>query len=646
MLLTSFRAKLAATVFLLAAGVTISALVLAERRFADSQQAFFEEQFEGQIELLISNRRQRSETLGRELAELAKNPRLADAMKSKNQGGIWGFLLPELEKMAQDAMAAMRPLGGAMPQASGGVFGGGKALMLQRLGERAKFGEERQDNGEKKPGRLPIGLLPFYGLVDAGGKFVLSQRGKAAAELATDSDLRRKSGKLGWLGGRELSEVLADQEVGYLLVEGPDGRAAQVREVFITPVRSEDGKEFFGAFVFGLPLPSGDERMLYEQSKRADLGKIMSGVWVEDMLVSTTVPDEQRAELAAIVGRELEKSQKPGRELTAVINGQRHRIIYRVLNEGSPFPVAAQVSFYSLAALDREVAGLRKSVGGLGIAALAVAFGLVFIMSRSFSRPIQQLAAGTREIERGNFAVRVPVRSRDEIGQLAQGFNQMAAGLALQEKYRSVLNAVADRTVAQELIENRTALGGEIREAAVLFCDIRGFTALTEKMPPHEVIELLNEHMTALTDAAYRHGGIVDKFVGDLIMVLFGAPRSTGQDSLCAVRCAWEMLALRRRLNESSAQPLEIGIGIATGSMVAGCMGSEQRLSYTVLGERVNLASRLCGIAQAGEIIIDEATRERCGEAVQAAARPAASLKGFSGTVPCYRVTAVSEPAA
>jgi class 3 adenylate cyclase len=216
----------------------------------------------------------------------------------------------------------------------------------------------------------------------------------------------------------------------------------------------------------------------------------------------------------------------------------------------------------------------------------------------------------------------------------------MTAGLALQEKYRSVLNAVADRTVAQQLIEQRGTLGGELRHVSMLFCDIRGFTALTEKMQPAEVIELLNEHMTALTDVAYQHGGIVDKFVGDLIMVLFGAPVSTGQDALRSVECALKMLEVRRSLNEISKHSLEVGIGIATGSVVAGCMGSDQRLSYTVLGHSVNLASRLCSVAQAGEIVMDAETHEAARELIQAEPMPPMQLKGISEPVHPWRVVA------
>ncbi len=630
----SFRAKLILSIFPVIVGVTVAVLMIAEKKNSDAQQEIFEEQFEGEIKFLINNRQQRSETTGADLQKLAATPQLISALAQDEQKDAWSLILPEFEKIATDAIARnMRVPGGGAPS-SKGLEGPG-----QRLMERA-----RATAPEIKFDRLPPTSKPFMGVVGHDGDFLKSQRAKIGGKIESElqTDLRLRSGKLRWLQDRKLADILRDQEIGYILVEPPDGKTAQVREIFITPVReSGDTKKFLGALIFGLPMLSRDEQFFFDQSKYTDTTRLMSGVWVEDTLVSTTVPEDQREALAKIIGREIENSAKPSRELTATIGGIRHRIIYRVLNPGSPFPTAAQVTLFSLAAIDRQISELRESVVGLGLGALLIALLLVILLSRNFSGPIHQLVRGTTEIERGNFDFRVPVKSRDEIGRLAQSFNQMAAGLALQEKYRSVLDAVADPGVARELIENSSALGGETREVTMLFCDIRGFTAITESMAPADVIEMLNEHMTALTDVAYKHGGIVDKFVGDLIMVLFGAPRSTGADAANAVRCAIEMLSTRRAMNETSAHPLEIGIGIATGPVVVGCMGSAQRLDYTVLGARVNLASRLCSNAPPGSILIDEQTHAQTAGIAATQPLPPVTMKGFSTPAPCHRILSV-----
>jgi len=239
--------------------------------------------------------------------------------------------------------------------------------------------------------------------------------------------------------------------------------------------------------------------------------------------------------------------------------------------------------------------------------------------------------------------LKVPVRTRDEVGQLTVAFNEMTEGLAQKERYRTLLNQVADERVAQQLISGQIKLGGEVRQASVLFCDIRGFTALTQNMPPTEVIEMLNEHMTALTRRVKEHEGVLDKFVGDLLMAIFGAPLAHGDDVLHAARCAVSLLEERKRLNQTSRHQIQVGIGLATGNVVAGGMGSAERFHYTVLGERVNLASRLCQQAAAGEILIEQTTYELLTNQIIAEPGPALTLKGFAAPVKVYRLLGLKE---
>jgi len=147
--------------------------------------------------------------------------------------------------------------------------------------------------------------------------------------------------------------------------------------------------------------------------------------------------------------------------------------------------------------------------------------------------------------------------------------------------------------------------------------------------------------LSALTQVVQAHRGVISQFAGDAIFILFGAPKSYGADAERAVRCAWEMMLKRERMNGESAVPLRIGIGIASGEMVAGCIGAESRNDYVVVGERVNLAARLCSSAAAGEILIDEETRIRAGDAVTSESLQPLSLKGFSQPVPVCRILGV-----
>ncbi len=312
-----------------------------------------------------------------------------------------------------------------------------------------------------------------------------------------------------------------------------------------------------------------------------------------------------------------------------------------MLNPDSPFPPAYHVAVYSLAGALKTQQELRFQILVFSMAAVLCALILSLLISHGLSTPLRELVAGTAAVRRGELQVRVPVRSRDEVGELASSFNEMTEGLAQKEMYRTVLNMVADEKVAQALVNGQLALGGELREISVLFCDIRGFTPLTENMPPEEVIEMLNEHMTALTRVVKEHNGVLDKFVGDLLMAIFGAPVSHENDTLNAARCALRLMQERDKLNNSSRHQLKIGIGIATGKVVAGCMGSADRLNYTVLGERVNLASRLCSQAEPGQVVIDQSTREKLGDAITTTPLPALNLKGFKDNVVAYELTEV-----
>lgn len=629
-LFSSFRARLILTIFPVVAGVTTGALLLAEWKFGATYQRLFEEQFENQISTVTQAKDRRFNALSSVLDSMAQKPELIAAMRQGDYIAAASNLRLPLESLAQERL--QNELGNLGRQPPPGQ-GQGPDHDRERRDDRTRPFRD----GPRPPNSSQS--APFIALVNAEGDFVFNQRQRPGSPFLDQEQLsgdsRRRSGKVPWFGSLKFAETLKQQEVGYLLVEAGEKRADQVREVFITPLKDPQDSKFLGAFVFGLPLPVITDRILNEQSKRSDYGEIMSGIYLEGKLVSTTVPENHRETVEKALAESLANSSKNNREILLPIADSKHRLIYRVLNPGSPFPQAVQVNLYSLAALQHEIMDLRSSAITLCIVALLVALILVMFVSRGLSGPISTLVTATQEIERGNYDIRVPV-TRDEVGHLAHAFNDMAAGLALQEKYRSVLNAVADRTVADRLLESREALSGELRDVTMLFCDIRGFTALTEKMPPGEVIELLNEHMTLLTQVAYAHGGIVDKFVGDLIMVLFGAPLSTEKDALRAVECAQTMIRARREQNASCRQPLEIGIGIATGSVVAGCMGSEQRLSYTVLGHRVNLASRLCSVAQAGEIVVDAETAGGLEGHMSFTPLPAMQLKGFSEAVQVF----------
>jgi len=204
------------------------------------------------------------------------------------------------------------------------------------------------------------------------------------------------------------------------------------------------------------------------------------------------------------------------------------------------------------------------------------------------------------------------------------------------------------RYFAPELAEEIAAhpgeigLGGAKRRAVVLFADIRGFTALSEELPPDEIALLLNEHFTGMVEVVFEHGGALDKFMGDAMMAIWGAPLGRPDDADRAVRAAIGMQrALRarnRRRAEQGRRQLEVGIGVNLGEVFAGNIGSDRRLEYTVVGDAVNIAARLCAEAGPGEILIAEALRTALSELPTLVALDPVSLKGKAQSVPVYRV--------
>lgn len=247
------------------------------------------------------------------------------------------------------------------------------------------------------------------------------------------------------------------------------------------------------------------------------------------------------------------------------------------------------------------------------ISLLATVTGSMMI-ARTITRPVSALVKFTRQVEKGDYSQIADIPQKDEIGGLAMSFNYMVKGLAERDKVRSLLGKTVSSAVAEELLSKGIELGGEERVVTILFSDVRNFTALCENRPPKEILMLLNIYLTKISAVIDAHGGVVDKYIGDAVMALFGAPLARPDDPIRAVETAFgmqsELAALNLELRDMNMPQLEIGIGINTDLVVAGNMGSQTRLNYTVLGDGVNLASRLEGLTKryAVPIIVSETT--------------------------------------
>jgi len=272
-----------------------------------------------------------------------------------------------------------------------------------------------------------------------------------------------------------------------------------------------------------------------------------------------------------------------------------------------------------------------------------------YLLAGFFIRPVYALVRGVRAIGRGDLNQHIELQRKDELGLLTTAFNEMTASLREKEFIKSTLERYVSKPLAQQILKHRDELklGGEEKEVSILFCDIRRFTALAEQLPPSLVVKLLNDFFIRMIGVVIEHEGMVDKLMGDSIMALFGAPISLGDDPLRAVRCALDMQRALTAFNaerETEGLPqLEMGIGINTGPVVAGNIGSAMRMEYTVIGDSVNIAARLQGIARPGEILISGATLTRVQGRVLVTPMEPMTLKGKRLPVGVFRVEGLQQ---
>lgn len=622
----SFRLKLLLAMSAVVAGGGLTTLVITQRQVQATFERLYEQQFRRQIEYFSALQDARL-AASRELSlKLARSEAIVTALNRPE---------PDTARLYAVVNAA-----------------------LNEAGEPRRVGE-----------RGPASVIPrrdgvaFCRFVNAQGKALLppetagARRFTPALQARLDAQAPQIAAAIAAPAVQQVAYLSAEAEVNEFGLRTPpplrsrsvnrnaatDERTPGFQEVLVTEILAPDTGAILGALVLGLPMPelvppaAAGERNGHEvRAAMLQHGHLYANPAEISELAGTQV--------AAALESRLSRGGAPRGEFNLVVEGLPHRVFYHLLNPDSFFPAAYQVSLFSLRQAEEQKAELRWRLAGTSLAVLLAAGTLGLLLAHQLAAPLRELTEGTRAIARGALQVRLRVRSRDELGRLTHAFNTMAEGLAQKEKYRHLLNLVADERVAQRLAQGGITLGGEQREVSVLFCDIRRFTAHTETMPPGEVIAMLNEHMSALTAVVRAHGGVIDKFVGDLLMAVFGAPLPGPHDADSAARCGLALIAARAELNRTSRHSLDIGIGIATGPVVAGCMGSPERLNYTVIGERVNLASRLCDLAPGGEVLLDETTRLRLGPAATCEPQGALRLKGFSDPQPIFRLAGLTTP--
>jgi class 3 adenylate cyclase/HAMP domain-containing protein len=303
------------------------------------------------------------------------------------------------------------------------------------------------------------------------------------------------------------------------------------------------------------------------------------------------------------------------------------------------------------AALNRNVM-IGGLFAGLALCLVGGLSGLYF--AATISRPISRLRDGVRQVGEGDFAVAVPERGVREVADLAHSFNELGQQLTEYIEKRDFIRDTFGRYVTQEvvtkLLESEGALdmGGEIREVSLIMSDLRGFTAIIAEMDPEEVITFLNRYLSRMIEILLDHRAVIDEILGDGILAFFGAPEPQEDHPARAVACALAMQAAMGEINaenEADGLPrLTMGIGVNTGAVVVGNIGSERRTKYSVVGSDVNFASRMEAFALAGQVLISAATYARVRDLVEVAGVLEAEMKGMPGPATLYDVRSIGAP--
>jgi class 3 adenylate cyclase len=280
------------------------------------------------------------------------------------------------------------------------------------------------------------------------------------------------------------------------------------------------------------------------------------------------------------------------------------------------------------------------------IVAFTLSLELTVLLSRSVAEPVRALRAATDRVIEGDLSARVPVVANDETGALAVSFNRMVAALAEREKLREAFGSYVDPDLAERILEEGTTLEGEDVEVTVLFVDIRDFTAWAENAAASEVVGALNAFYEHVVPVLTRHGGHANKFIGDGLLGVFGAPDRRADHADRGVAAALEIAAVVR---ERYGERLRVGVGVNSGRVLAGTVGGGGRLEFTVIGDPVNTAARVERATRetGDDVLVTEATRAlvRASDCVFVE-RPTIELKGKSAPVRLYACGPAEAPPA
>jgi class 3 adenylate cyclase len=309
---------------------------------------------------------------------------------------------------------------------------------------------------------------------------------------------------------------------------------------------------------------------------------------------------------------------------------------------------------------DKEEKNLLKVNSILTIIAFILGAGLAAFISRLLVRSIQNLVKGTKKLEEGDLDIEVAITSKDEIGLLTGSFNSMVGELRLKERIKETFGKYMDPRIVGNLLEHPefSEPGGERREMSVLFVDLKGFTSISEKLSPNDLVKMINNYFTHMTLAISDHKGVVDKYMGDAVMAYWGEPfTKPGEHAELACKAALAALEqldkfradVKKELgDEAEGLVIDLRIGVSSGDMIVGTVGSTAQKNFTVMGDPVNLGSRLEGASKAygTHILISDRTRELAGDSITTREIDLIRVKGKKEPTRIFELVAAKEAGA
>ena len=266
-------------------------------------------------------------------------------------------------------------------------------------------------------------------------------------------------------------------------------------------------------------------------------------------------------------------------------------------------PIGTTIIGFSKKQVLRPINQIATAIFGVALLVVIVSISFIFIFARRMTAQIDLLAIGVRQIGKGNLDFRVPIKTRDELGHLSKEFNKLIIHLREKRHMQKFVSQLTMDMIKEKRTREDLLPVGEMREVTLFFSDVRNFSAMTEELGPEEIVKLINIYLDLQARIVEEHGGIVDKFMGDQIMAIFMGDDMADRAVRTAVTAQRAIREMNKRRQKNGEVVLTVGCGLNDGPVVMGNMGSRNRLDYTVLGDVVNLASRLCAIARPGQII-------------------------------------------